>query len=111
MNSGNFSNANGSTATANSVDSGNASNGPQSISVPTPRMALPIAARPCHPGHRRCRGKGNSWNSGNYRAKGRQISSGNFGNANGSIDSNNTYGGGNNANGPLCVKCRWYGPS
>ncbi|WP_188188702.1 hypothetical protein [Nonomuraea sp. SYSU D8015] len=46
---------------------------------------------------------GNSWKSGNYRSKGRQVNSGNFSNVNGSVKSNNIHGGSNIANGPQCI--------
>jgi hypothetical protein len=46
---------------------------------------------------------GNSWKSGNYRSKGRQVNSGNFANVNGAVKSNNTHSGANYANGPQCI--------
>ncbi|TMR92096.1 hypothetical protein [Nonomuraea basaltis] len=46
---------------------------------------------------------GNSWKSGNYRSKGRQVNSGNFSNANGAVKSNNVHSGSNFANGPQCI--------
>lgn len=49
---------------------------------------------------------GNSWNSGNFRNRGRAINSGNFNTAIHSVRSNNTRSGGNTASGSQCINVR-----
>ncbi|MEU6711241.1 hypothetical protein ABZ897_07130 [Nonomuraea sp. NPDC046802] len=72
--------------------------------VVTAQLALTLSLAPAFPSpaHAIPMDNGNSWNSGNFRAKGRLVNSGNFENANGAVNSGNTSGG-NNANGPQCV--------
>ncbi|MFG1705060.1 hypothetical protein ACFLIM_17870 [Nonomuraea sp. M3C6] len=49
---------------------------------------------------------GNTWNSGNFRGKGRLVNSGNFDNNNGTVNSDNTHSGANFANGPQLINER-----
>ncbi|GAA3254743.1 hypothetical protein [Nonomuraea helvata] len=63
------------------------------LMMATTAMSMPHAAH---------RDGGNSWNSGNYWSKGRQINSGNFSFAKNSPKSNNVHGGSNFANGFQC---------
>ncbi|MER6008917.1 hypothetical protein ABT120_61035 [Nonomuraea angiospora] len=64
------------------------------VMLTTTAMSMPLG------GHR---GRGNSWNSGNYWSKGRQVNSGNFSFAKGSPNSNNVHSGSNFANGFQCI--------
>ena len=52
------------------------------------------------------RGKGNAKNSGNFYNRGRSVNSGNFANAILARDSNNSYNGANNADGPQRIVVR-----
>ncbi|TDD42265.1 hypothetical protein E1286_31115 [Nonomuraea terrae] len=67
------------------------------VSTPSPEGASAAVA---HAGHDWVRDRGNSWKSGNYRVRGRQVNSGNWDNANGAVNSDNSINGGNFANGP-----------
>lgn len=53
--------------------------------------------------NRNHRGRGDSWNSGNYWSKGHQVNSGNFSFAKGSPNSNNVHSGSNFANSFQCI--------
>ncbi|QFY13525.1 hypothetical protein GBF35_49415 [Nonomuraea phyllanthi] len=68
--------------------------------------ALAVAPSPPATADGAPKNSGNTWNSGNYRAKGRNLNSGNFSNANGSVKSNNVNSGANYANGRQCVNER-----
>ncbi|MFI7614413.1 hypothetical protein ACIBP6_24590 [Nonomuraea terrae] len=69
------------------------------VVVSTPLLEDVASATTAHK-HDWARDRGNSWKSGNYRVRGRQVNSGNWDNANGAINSDNSINGGNFANGP-----------
>jgi hypothetical protein len=70
------------------------------VVLSAPLLEGAASAAPVRAGHDWVKDRGNSWKSGNYRVRGRQVNSGNWDNANGAINSDNSINGGNFANGP-----------